>query len=264
LEKEQHVVREPGRYGVQPRSLREDLLAIDGVEGADVDGLTDAPSGLRIRISQNADQTLVGQAIRRVLSDHGLGTDTTLPGEASVRVRDPGTSVASVSDIASDEVEPASVTTLLSVDEDDDGMEIIDLVDDPVIGGGRAAGVDSEAVEAAAIPELVIARIERVSVQEGRRGILVTVEATDGRIEKIIARTADGGVDRAVVLAAARLAAPGAPDPLIVEIEERRVEGVDIVMIVLDRDGEMAAGSAVVVAGSAFALGRATWAAVSV
>ena len=81
---------------MQPRSLREDLLAIDGVEGADVDGVSDAPSGLRIRIAQDANQAIVGQAIRRVLSDHGLGTDTTLPGEASARVRHSNASIASV------------------------------------------------------------------------------------------------------------------------------------------------------------------------
>jgi hypothetical protein len=48
-----------------------------------------------------------------------------------------------------------------------------------------------------------------------------------------------------------------------VEIEDRRVEGVDIVMIVLDVNGRMAAGSAVVGAGRAFALARATWSALS-
>jgi hypothetical protein len=238
---------------VQSRSLHEDLLAIDGVEGADVDGVNDAPSGLRIRIAQDANQILVGQAIRRVLSDHGLGTETTLPGEAAARVRSADPSMASVSEIAS-EAAASHVTTLLPVDE----VEVIDLIDESARAG------NSEAEESAFSQELVIARIERVSVQEGRRGILITVESTDGRVETVIARTADGGVERAVVLAAARLAAPGAPDPLVIEIEERRVEGVDIVMIVLDRDGQMAAGSAVVGAGNAFALGRATWAAVSV
>jgi hypothetical protein len=262
METKQHVAGKPGRYGVQSRSLSEDLLAIDGVEGADVDGVTDAPSGLRIRISQDADQTLVGQAIRRVLSDHGLGTDTTLPGEVSARVRIADVSMASVSEIASEAAEAASVTTLLPVEEVE-RIDVIDLVGGASESGGPRTDVDSETEEASEIPELVIARIERVSVQEGRRGILVTVESTDGRIETVIARKADDGVDRAVVLAAARLAAPGAPDPLIVEIEERRVEGVDIVMIVLDRDGQMAAGSAVVGAGNSFAIGRATWAAVS-
>lgn len=246
---------------MQSRSLREDLLAIDGVEGADVDGVADAPSGLRIRIAGDVDQARVGQAIRRVLSDHGLGTDTTLPGEAAPRVPGSDVSMASVSEIASEAMVTASVTTLMPVE----GNDVVDLADqgsgdDPL----AMTSADSEVAEAASIPELIIARIERVSVQEGRRGILITVEATDGRVETEIARTAEGGVERAVVLAAARLAAPGAPDPLIVEIEERRVEGVDIVMIVLDRDGQIAAGSAVVRAGSAFALGRATWAAISV
>jgi hypothetical protein len=63
------------------------------------------------------------------------------------------------------------------------------------------------------------------------------------------------------VLAAARLASPGSPDPIVIEIEERRIEGVDIVMIVIDDNGTVKAGSAVVGAGQAFALGRATWAA---
>jgi hypothetical protein len=254
METKQYVTGRPGRYGVDSRSLRENLLAIDGVEGADVDGVADAPSGLRIRISQDADQILVGQAIRRVLSDHGLGTDTTLPGEASARAGGSEVSMASVSEIASESAESASVTTLLPVEIDDE-VEVIDLAELSSDAGDDEANAD---------PELVIARIERVSVQEGRRGILVTVESTDGRVETVIARKGDGGVEQAVVLAAARLAAPGAPDPVIVEIEERRVEGVDIVMIVLDRDGQMAAGSAVVGAGSAFAIGRATWAAISV
>lgn len=248
---------------MQSRSLREDLLAIDGVEGADIDGVTDAPTGLRIRIAQDANQVVVGQAIRRVLSDHGLGTDTTLPGEAAARVRSEDVSMASVSEIASAAEDSASVTTLLPADEDEED-KVFDLGDQtydvPVPMDGSSSGSEPEEDR----PEVVVARIERVSVQEGRRGILVTVESTDGRVETVIARTADGGVERAVVLAAARLAAPGSPDPVIVEIEERRVEGVDIVMIVLDRDGEMAAGSAVVGAGNAFALGRATWAAISV
>ena len=245
---------------MEPRSLREDLLDIDGVESADIDGVLDAPTGLRVRIAQNANQVVVGQAIRRVLSDHGLGTDTTLPGEASERVRPADVSMASVSELASASEAPASVTTLLAVDED---VEVIDLGEQEY---GSAMPTDESTDENELDDDqsdVVVARIERVSVQEGRRGILVTVESTDGRIETVIGRTTDGGVEHAVVLAVARLAAPGAPDPLIVEIEERRVEGVDIVMIVLDRDGEMAAGSAVVGTGTAFALGRATWSAIS-
>jgi hypothetical protein len=48
-----------------------------------------------------------------------------------------------------------------------------------------------------------------------------------------------------------------------VNIDDRRVEGVDIVMIVLDVGGTLIAGSSIVAAGRAFALGRATWAALA-
>ena len=51
---------------------------------------------------------------------------------------------------------------------------------------------------------------------------------------------------------------------LVIDIEDRRIEGVDIIMIVLDANGQIVTGSAVVAAGRAFALGRATWAALAV
>ena len=66
-----------------PRSLQEDLLRIPGVEGAEVEGTGEQPAGLRIRIAAGADQGAVGSAIRRVLTEHGLGTDTRLPGEGT-------------------------------------------------------------------------------------------------------------------------------------------------------------------------------------
>ncbi len=109
----------------------------------------------------------------------------------------------------------------------------------------------------------VISRIDRVAVEEGRDGIVVTVSSTEGRTESQPASSTEGGVETAVVKAASRLAQPGAPDPTIIEIEDRRVKGVDIVMIVLDIDGTVSAGSAIVAAGRSFALGRATWAALS-
>jgi hypothetical protein len=252
---------------VHARSLREDLLGIDGVEGADIDGDSESPSGLRIRIAEGADQQLVGQEIRRVLSSHGLGTDTKLPGEASDTH---GESVhtdamASVSDLAA---EPSRASTLVSVAEDEDvaSRRIIDLTDDP-------EALDSQADEplvAAPRPrttvrsEASVTSIERVSVEEGRSGIAVTIVTTDGRSETDVARSTEGGVDRTVMLVAARLAAPNNPDPIVIDIDERRIEGVDIVMIVLDCNGRVAAGSSVIGAGRAYALARATWAAVAV
>ena len=108
-----------------------------------------------------------------------------------------------------------------------------------------------------------IARFNSVAVIEGRSGIIVTVTDSNGAEMSHVASSSEGGVEAAVVKAAASLVDPKSPDPLVVEIEDRRVEGVDIVMIVLDMDGELFAGSAVVGAGRAFALGRAAWAALA-
>lgn len=251
------------------RSLREDLLGIDGVEGADIDGDSESPSGLRIRIAEGADQQAVGQEIRRVLSSHGLGTDTKLPGEAGIESPDSTTAgQTSESDVAA---EKSKTSTLVSVADDDEreqaaSRRIIDLTEDP-LGADDAAEeplVESVRSRTTVRSEASVTSIERVSVEEGRSGIAVTIVTTDGRSETDVARSTEGGVDRAVVLVAARLAAPNNPDPIVIDVDERRIEGVDIVMIVLDCNGRVAAGSSVIGAGRAYALARATWAAVAV
>ncbi|MCL1595577.1 MAG: hypothetical protein M3132_14615 [Actinomycetia bacterium] len=330
------------------RSLEEDLLDIPGVEGAEVDGSGSSPAGLRIRIAEGADQRAVGGEIRRVLTKHGLGTDTRLPGEdtpAEARSENDSDlplvqpNVASVPEQEPEETKsdqtassvavlaPADKTDVSSPEHDSDTNKVIDLTDaltdkedidtvehsedsEPGITDTHEDAVDDArepsppAVEASPVPGswtssppvttpsaaviaseeenaepdrsdeivppadqqplvAVVARIDHVAVAEGRDGIVVTVSATDGRTESQPASSTEGGVETAVVMAAARLAQPGIPDPLIIEIEDRRVEGVDIVMIVLDADGTVAAGSAIVGAGRSFALGRATWAALS-
>lgn len=288
-------------------SLQDDLLSIPGVEGAEVEGLQDAPAGLRIRIAEGADQEAVGGAIRRVLSSYGLGTDTRLPGEA-----DPVTSpLPSLDSHSEEEVSTVAVLApevdasrdpddveesievpepqdsavidltdrgsgILDSDEDpeDDLVDpstafvapsVVDRTDPPPFVVPRAADDEAEKDEPVASVELSdsIARIESVAVVEGRAGVVVTVTASSGDDVSHMASSSEGGVEAAVVIAASTLVDPAAPDPIVVEIEDRRVEGVDIVMIVLDVDGHIAVGSAVVEAGRAFALGRATWAALA-
>jgi len=295
---------------VSPDSLKQDLLNIEGVEGAEIDGPGVTPAGLRIRIAQGADQSGVGSAIRRVLTKHGFGTDTRLPGEDTDPrpFSVPGEAVEElVASEATREVTEAAVEdeldatstvmVMADVPDSDEGSvddvidltgaladEKVDVVDplaetavqgdvpaveaSPLPGSWRSASLRREdtapplkAIEEAA--GSVIARIDRVAIQEARDGIVVTVSSTDGHSESQPASATEGGVESAIVKAAARLAKPGVPDPTIVEIEDRRVEGVDIVMIVLSIDGAVAAGAAIVGAGRSFALGRATWAALS-
>ncbi|KAA3641115.1 MAG: hypothetical protein DWP92_01745 [Armatimonadetes bacterium] len=258
------------------------MLAIDGVEGAEIDGDAASPSGLRVRVSQHADQKLVGESIRRVLSDHGFGTDTQLPGEPAPTPH-ADHSMASVSEFAADSElvteSNAPVATLVSVPPDED--QLVDEDDDEDIVSDRqpetrrvidllAEEALSEAeLEPESSPEPFIGTtrrttIARVSVEEGRSGIVVTVTASDGESETELAHATEGGVEHAVVVATARLAAPGVPAPVVIDIDDRRIEGTDIVMIVLDNNGEITTGSAVVGAGRPFALGRATWAAMLV
>lgn len=275
-------------------SLQDDLLGIPGVEGAEIDGAEDSPAGLRIRIAEGADQEAVGGAIRRVLSAHGLGTDTQLPGEQS---QAPTSEVerSAVAILTSEDEEPVSED---EEDEDESGGAVIDLTDKiPETAVAEEPVEDDspdlpqilaapEAPESEDTPSFVeprrveylpdvsdpepelpasrsIARIDSVSVAEGRGGVVVTIGASDGTEMSQVASSSEGGVEAAVVKAAAKLANSTSPDPIVIEIEDRRVEGVDIVMIVLDLDGELSAGSAIVAAGRPFALGRAAWAALA-
>lgn len=275
------------------KSLSEDLLRIPGVEGAEVDGSQESPAGLRIRIAEGADQQAVGGAIRRVLDSHGLDTDTRLPGEPEAAEGEAGgvavlTSLAE--DVEADEAEPQPPI--------DEGRAVIDLTNapaeerpavDPEPGvpdqpavpdtdqqvsqtrgswrqGDLPSFVEPRTQPASPPPEdaaLPIARIDRVSVEEGRSGVRVTIVASDGTQVSQVASSTEGGVDSAVVKAAAKLVDDTAPDPTVVDIVDRRVDGIDIVMIVLKIDGVLKAGSAVVGAGRVFALGRATWAALA-
>ncbi len=301
------------------RSLQEDLLSIPGVEGAEVEGSADKPAGLRIRIAEGADQRAVGGAIRRVLTAHGLGTDTRLPGESSGESdASPVSPVPSASD---DAMGPSGTSEAMSSDggeataapagsaavavEEEEAAAVIDLTGDAGSIEDGAIAEPDVAVDAVAQPgeqsaetaidepeedsllprdvrsltapadpvgaltppgggvSVAVSRLASVAVEEGRDGITVTVTASDGSALRQAAGSSEGGVEAAVVRATAKLAMPNAPDAAVIEIEDRRVEGVDIVMIVLDVDGRMTAGSAVVGAGRAFALARATWSALS-
>ena len=292
------------------RSLEEDLREIPGVEGAEMDSSGGSPGGLRIRIAEGVDQGAVGQAIRQVLTKHGFGTDTCLPGEAPIpEVRSDETQADEVTmeplpvepeaETAAEE-QPSSIAVIVD-DEPESLPTVVDLTDedagpgeDPEGGGRPDAEVVAppsplledvgDTVEASTSPgswgsagsddpvggqseekltPATVTRLERVAVEEARSGISVIVSTTDGRSATEAASSTEGGVEEAVVKAASQLARPGQPDPNIVEIEDRRIEGVDIVMIVLDLDGNLAVGAAIVVAGRSFALGRATWAALS-
>lgn len=274
-------------------NLRSDLLDIPGVEGAEVDGLKGSPQGLRIKISEGADQHAVGGAIRSVLDAHGLGTQTRLPGESSELSQEFG-SVAVLTAEAHEPVaglEESDHTVVSEPASLDDTRTVIDLTEEPpeiepVTTKEILERVEPEeppqpldvsrVVAQTVVPSFIaprtadaspsqssFVRIDRVAVEEGRTGVHVTVIASDGTQVSQVATASEGGAETAVIKAAARLANSTAPTPIVVNIDDRRIEGVDIVMVVIDVDGELKTGSAVVGAGRVFALGRATWAALA-
>ena len=245
----------------------------------------------------------MGGAIRRVLTAHGLGTDTRLPGEGAASapiavvpseapVGDGSDDDAQEGDQAASRVAVADGEVIDLTDDapddvgdepaPDDDAHVTDIVDLPADDLDDEPVVDDlweDAPEPLEDTRVVpaptdiwrdgaahsggggIARIASVAVEEGRDGIVVTVTASDGSDVRQPAASSEGGVESAVVRATARLAFPAAPEAIVIDVEDRRVEGVDIVMIVLDVNGAVQAGSAVVGAGRAFALARATWAA---
>ena len=53
-------------------ALRSAILAIPGIVGADFDGDTDVPAGVRVQLATGADASSVSEHVRRVLADHGM------------------------------------------------------------------------------------------------------------------------------------------------------------------------------------------------
>ena len=63
-------------------NLREELMSLDGVAGAEVDESQDSPSGVRVRLEPDADARIVGVEVQRVLASHGMRSRITGDEEA--------------------------------------------------------------------------------------------------------------------------------------------------------------------------------------
>lgn len=105
--------------------------------------------------------------------------------------------------------------------------------------------------------------LESVRVEERRGGISVTVVTEDGRSVTKPGRASEEGVNEAVVAAVGE-ASSVQPAPVLVEVGEAQLGGRSVVTVILQRpDGSVLVGSSVVGAEKAFAVARATWAAIN-
>ncbi|MBT8211878.1 MAG: hypothetical protein KJN71_01900 [Acidimicrobiia bacterium] len=201
-------------------SLREELLAIDGVIDAQVDDAA-RPGGVKVRLDTGANADTVGSMVQEVLASHGLRSRV---GPRHVEPEAPPPPPGA----------PASVVSLPS--------------------RGMVAGSVPVSLESVAD-----AALEAVSVSEHSSGRLVTATAVDGRTASRPAGDGDDGLAVAVVTAVADLAAAGAAPPRLVGVEDLEVDGTAVVVVVLAVASGMQAGAAVVAGARSRALGLAAW-----
>ena len=232
--------------------LRDLLLAVDGVAEATVDGNDDAPGGVRIVLAADADADRVGREVREILATYGI--------RARVAGAEP------VGQARADQPPPPPGAP----------GEVVELHG---LGGRNRGGVAAAAAAPAMAdpvsvemstesarrrtPVVTGAILDSLTVEETRDGVLVTAAAADGRTASRRARWTEGGVNEAVVAAVADLAGWEGP-PLLLSAAETDVAGSTVVTLLVERvDGKRVAGAAIVETGTAYAVARAAWQALS-
>lgn len=208
-------------------SLRAELMAIDGIAAAELEGNEEAPLGVRVQLAAGADAETVGVAVEQVLANHGM------------RSQRPG-------------AEPA--TEVQVSDRPGAGPP------PPPGAAGEAAilpirGALGTSVETVVAPP-VAPQLESVAVEESRAGTSVRV-SVGGRVVSRQVGSASDGRDAAIVAAVAE-ALEAEADLLAVQRSE--AGEARIVIALLEMSGnKQRVGSAVVTGGEAYALAHAAW-----
>lgn len=213
------------------RSLRDDLLAIPGIEDAEIDGDSVAPAGVTVRMAPGIDSAEVSRDVQRVLAAHGLRSEMVTPqpddaAAAPLRLAEPPPPDEAAPPHRSEPARPRvevsihpareRVLTSVAVAEQRSGMSVVLLGSD-----GSAA--------------------------------TRTIEAPEGELEERI--------DEAVIEAVAELL--DVSPPRLIEVAVREVAGSRVVTVLLERSGLRMVGSAVAPGTRAYAVGRAAWVALS-
>ena len=217
-----------------PSSLQAELLAIEGIAAAELDGAEEAPQGVRVQLAAGANAESVGVAVEKVLASHGM---------KSHRAAE------------DDDPEP----------DQEVGREGAGPPPPPGAGGDAAIlpmrGVVEPVVETVIPAELESAvslspRLESVAVEESREGIAIRLTVGGQAITRQVGSGPDG-MDAAIVAALSQ-----ALDVEADHLSTQRREAGDakIVTVLLEVAGRgQQVGSAVVVAGEAYAMAYAAW-----
>ena len=253
-------------------SIHDELLTIPGIAGAELEGASEQPVGVRVQLAVGADVDMVGREVQRVLAAHGMRSQLTRDDES---ILPPG-SVVNLSDYEVNSPDPgrkAEIPAALpAVDAEMTDVAApaaaLPAVDaDAEVEALAEAEVETEAAEPSPTPTPMMgvpaAGIAGVAVDEDATRVVVTVRSTAGQSAQRSAPSTPGGLDEAAAMAAADLASPEGV-PRIVAITDTAIEGSAVVNVVFEvGGGERVAGASVIRANRAAAIARAAWAALA-
>lgn len=233
------------------RPIHEELLAIPGIAGADVEGDPTTPEGVRVQLSPGADPDVVGLAVKRVLADHGMRSQMTAPSVAP-RSAPPPPEPRAVVNLADFDHSPGtvidpehSVPAPTAVEEDN-----ADLRTDPDSRTTPGPGASDS-----------VPLLGDVAVTQRGTGVEVSVSVGDRTVKRASIATEDG-IDQSLLEAVCELLSVS-PVPTLVSVTTTVQEGTSIVSVLVDDGAARRAGAAVSRGNRAWAVARAFWSAVS-
>ena len=235
-------------------SLREELMAVPGVAEAEVDESGTNPSGVRVRLAPDADAQSVGIEVQRILASHGMRSRVNGGENGSGSGQGNGSSAPAVTPLPTNMGAPSMAPP---------SAPPMPRAAPPSNGGTEMSFSPSGETPPAYEPPSAAgrdAKFANLRVDESPEGLVITATASDGRSLTQRSGPSEDGLYESVVSAVGALA-DGRP-PTLVNVERKAIDGTEIVTVVVERaDGTRFAGSAVVRAGKAFAVARATWSA---
>ncbi len=263
-------------------SLQDELLSIPGIASAEFEGSQEHPVGVRVQLAVGADPNEVGQAVQRVLASHGMRSQVAHEESESFL---PAGSVVNLSDYENQPVEdraepePDAATAEADVEVMPGPPPAVE-VPEVEVGAATpdASGDEDDLALESAEPEVAVTEeptpaapepqpsagpvsIAGVGVDEDGTRLRVSVSASDGRVATRSVPATPHGLDDAAARAAVELAAPDTM-PRVVAVVDGAIEGAPLVTVMLEGvAGRRFAGSSVVQGSRAYAVARATWAA---
>ncbi|NND04341.1 MAG: hypothetical protein HKN91_16310 [Acidimicrobiia bacterium] len=215
-------------------SLRAELLAIDGIAAAELEGAEDAPMGVRVQLAAGANAESVGIEVEKVLANHGMKSHVAGDDEPQKPAQRP------VSDVPGPPPPPgaggdAAILPMRKVAEANTPMVTTTEVEVPP----------------AAAPEL-----ESVAVEESRDGIAIRVVVGGESVTRQVGSSPEG-MDAAIVAALSQALDVEADHVTTQRADAGEAKIVTVLLEVAGRGQQV--GSAVVVAGEAYATAHAAW-----